>query len=185
MRLVVGLSGKKRSGKDFACAVMRSKGWEDAIDVHRLAFADALKEELARACGVTVQFIEEHKDDFRLGLQWWGTQWRRNLCGNNYWLERASEALAETHSQVVVVPDVRFPNEAEWVRGHGGLVVRINRTAGLLPAEDIHESETALDDYEFDYVLQNDMTENFRDEVEGLWATAVLGRVKNEPAAVV
>lgn len=185
-KIVIGLSGKKRAGKDFACAAMRSKGWEDGIDVHRLAFADALKQELADACGVDVQFIEENKDAFRLGLQWWGTQWRRGLCRQEYWLDKASEALAKTGSPVVVVPDVRFPNEAQWIKSNGGVLVRINRTSGLRPAEDAHESETALDNYEsFDFVFENDMTDNFFDTIEGFWESVILQRLRNEPAVAV
>ncbi len=183
-KIIVGLSGKKRAGKDFACGVMRSRGWEDAIDVHRLAFADALKAELAAACGVTVQFIEENKDAFRTGLQWFGTEFRRELFGDDYWLVKASSALEEIHSPVVVVPDVRFTNEAEWVKSYGGVMVRINRTAGLLPVEDTHASETDLDDYDFDYVLENDLTEKFRNEVEGLWVSVILQQVHESATTV-
>lgn len=184
-QIIIGLSGKKRHGKDFACSVMRSKGWEDSIDVYRLAFADALKEELAAACGVTPHFIEEHKDSFRLGLQWWGTEFRRKLFGDDqYWVNKAHEALRHITSPVVVVPDVRFPNEANWVKSMGGVNVRIVRTADLPISVDAHSSETALDGYEFDYTLNNNMTDDFRDDVAGFWSTVVRTKL-NELAAPV
>lgn len=184
-QIIIGISGKKRHGKDHACAVLKTKGWEDSVDVRRLAFADALKQELASACGVSVEFIELNKPSFRLGLQWWGTEFRRGHCGDDYWLRRMDEALLTTTSAVVVVPDVRFVNEADWVKSRGGVVVRINRTADVPGTKDAHLSETALDDYEFDYVLENNMTETFNEEVSSLWATVIRPRLHELPATVV
>jgi hypothetical protein len=38
----------------------------------------------------------------------------------------------------IVISDVRFPNEAEWIRQHGGYVVRVAREVKPVAA---HESE--------------------------------------------
>ncbi|MCK9429289.1 MAG: hypothetical protein M0R17_04745 [Candidatus Omnitrophica bacterium] len=66
-----------------------------------------------------------------------------------------------------IITDVRFPNEAKAIKDRQGIVIRINRnpknkwidkaewdfhTKGIEP----HVSETALDDYTFDYVIEND-----------------------------
>jgi hypothetical protein len=53
-----------------------------------------------------------------------------------------------------VITDMRFPNEALAVKGRGGITIRINKQ-GVGPARN-HISETALDDYDFDYVINND-----------------------------
>jgi len=50
---------------------------------------------------------------------------------------------------------LRFRNEAEQVKLHNGKIIRINRP-GLV--SDSHISETEMDDYEFDYVINNDGT---------------------------
>ena len=50
--------------------------------------------------------------------------------------------------------DVRFPNEAQRIKDLGGVVWRVKRP-GVGPAN-YHESETALDDWPFDAVLEND-----------------------------
>lgn len=69
-----------------------------------------------------------------------------------------------------IITDVRFPNEADAIKQRGGIVIRVNRPCkecGVLeghkmiphknkPSE--HESETALDDYEFDYIVDNSGT---------------------------
>lgn len=85
-----------------------------------------------------------------------------------------------------VITDCRFPNEADAIKAKGGINIRINRPIiirksysehkhineiydpnneahvalikGELLQNPPHESETALDNYEFDYVIENDGT---------------------------
>ena len=58
-----------------------------------------------------------------------------------------------------IITDVRFPNEAKAIKDRGGIVIRVNRldvdkfTANF--PQTLHPSETALDDYEFDRVIDN------------------------------
>ena len=55
---------------------------------------------------------------------------------------------------------MRFPNELEAIKKHNGITIRINRglieRTGKMIQEPEHISETALDDAEFDYVIEND-----------------------------
>jgi hypothetical protein len=53
-----------------------------------------------------------------------------------------------------IITDTRFPNEAEAIKKAGGIVVRINRP-GVQPINP-HPSETSLDDWNFDAVINND-----------------------------
>jgi len=53
-----------------------------------------------------------------------------------------------------IITDTRFPNEAEAIKKAGGIVVRINRP-GVQPINP-HPSETSLDDWSFDAVINND-----------------------------
>lgn len=54
-----------------------------------------------------------------------------------------------------VISDTRFPNEAQAIKDHGGIVVRVNRPS---KTHSSHPSETSLDDWEFDWVIQNNGT---------------------------
>ena len=88
-----------------------------------------------------------------------------------------------------VITDVRFPNEANAVKYRGGIVIRINRLysgqinpigdkikLGNVSSQAVeidhskpHLSETALDDYPFDYVIDNNGTlENLTDMVKDI-----------------
>jgi hypothetical protein len=154
MPKIIGISGKKRSGKDECCNVI--------LDMfpgrgERIAFADALKSEVGEVCGVSLATLEERKPIFRTMLQWWGTEFRRQFCGpDSYWIDRAAEAIAKSKADFVVIPDVRFPNELKFVRDRGGLAIRIESDRANLT--DSHSSETSLDSESFDLFIQNHST---------------------------
>lgn len=68
-----------------------------------------------------------------------------------------------------IITDVRFPNEAQAIKDREGILIRVNRPdfiKNALTGEEFpvkvhrqeHESETALDNYKFDYEIQNDGT---------------------------
>ncbi len=89
-------------------------------------------------------------------LQWWGTEYRR-AQNPDYWTAAWAKKLQEydlsqTH---VVVDDVRFVNELEVIKQHGGRFVRIVRP-GFDGAND-HSSENSLDHFDgWDLVIEND-----------------------------
>ena len=61
-----------------------------------------------------------------------------------------------------IITDVRFSNELEAIKKHNGITIRINRglveRTGKMIQEPEHISETALDNAEFDYIIENDCT---------------------------
>ena len=171
--LVVGISGKKRSGKDTLCSSLVSV--LEGVQCHsrRRALADALKEEAASslapqfaAAGISEKqllamlYSDEQKEQFRLYLQWHGTEFRRAFFGDDYLTRQMDEYIAawefaaDIPRKVLFVPDVRFPNEVEWVHSHNGLLIHVERPG--LPS-DTHSSETALDGFSgYNYRVVND-----------------------------
>lgn len=162
MRLI-GVSGRKRSGKDtFAARLTEAHGFT------RIAFADPMRE-LALALDPLISpgwrlshIVHAHgwegakeNPEVRRTLQRLGTEGGRKVLGENIWVDTAMRT-AHAAGGPVVFTDCRFPNEAHAVRRAGGLVVRIER-AGL-PNSDPHPSESAIDDWTFDYVVRNDGT---------------------------
>jgi hypothetical protein len=165
---LVGLIGKKRSGKDsFAAVLVEESGFR------RFAFADPLKDAVLRLpvpvydtvtdrpryrCLQDV--VREHGWEgakeiraVRRLLQEYGVAIRE--IQEDFWV-RATLDRAVQHSHESgpsVVTDVRFPNEAEEVRDAGGVIVRVSRPG--LVSTDTHASETALDDFEPDLEVVN------------------------------
>jgi hypothetical protein len=152
---LIGISGKKKSGKDQVCSYLTTILQTKGKSCCRIGFADALKEEVAVLFKVDVQYIEKHKDNFRLILQGYGTDYRRDLFSENYWVDKLIRNVYKYRgaNDYVIVPDVRFYNEAQCIKDLGGLLFRVVRT----PEEiDSHASEIQLDSYEnYDYVIDN------------------------------
>jgi hypothetical protein len=95
-------------------------------------------------------------------LQRLGTEAGRQILWDSIWIDAALHDLDPEKNYVVT--DVRFPNEAGAVRERGGVVWRISRV-GVGPANN-HASETSLDNYSFDKVLENNGSlEDYRQEV--------------------
>lgn len=141
---VIGISGKKLSGKDTLCNLLLKHATVKGV---RIGFADALKEEVARACGVTVDHINLEKARYRSILQWWGTDFRRHFKGEDYWVMKAMEKINKAvceGKQLIILPDVRFKSEAEPLNYLGASLVRVSRPE-MIP--DSHPSETELDTY--------------------------------------
>ena len=177
---LIGLIGKKRTGKDtFAAVLMEKHGYE------RVAFADPLRQAALEldpivgtfplnAEGITrvrewrlsdvIDSIgwEKAKDyvpEVRRILQRFGTEAIRKI-DDDFWI-RAAFAKIDAAREVgspVVVTDVRYPNEADAIRDAGGYIVRITRD---LPGDaDTHASETALDGYRENLLVPNNGTKS-------------------------
>lgn len=60
-----------------------------------------------------------------------------------------------------IITDVRFPNELKAIKDRNGINIRVNRPyydTSMKALVNAHESETALDNAEFDYTIDNDST---------------------------
>ena len=170
--IVIGVSGKKGSGKDTFFHMLEKNS---KIPVYRLALADTLKNEIyeriLKPDGLERQLLDnvETKENFRTLLQWWGTEYRRRMFQDEYWLVKLAEQIKQYDGQnvIVVVTDVRFQNEFKFLKEMNGLMVRIARPNTDACADE-HPSETALDnETNFDtFVDNNGSLEQFEQLVQ-------------------
>jgi len=158
-RWIVGFTGYKGSGKDTAAAFLREIAQEQGMTTDRRGFADALKDELAsRICNVNYARVRAEMDDptkkerYRLGLQWWGSEFRRT-DDPDYWIKKMRTWLEQCTADLVVIPDVRFENEAALIRELGGIIVRVTRPNNA--PNDSHISETGIEAIAPDTNLDN------------------------------
>lgn len=163
-KTIIGLSGHAGAGKDSVGRILVDQGYV------RVSLADGVREAVYRLnpeCNsVPVRNIvdlfgwEKAKREapaIRELLQVMGSEVGRAMFGNDCWIKRADrkiEALPNTAK--VVITDIRFPNEALWVRKMGGAVVNVVRP-GIKAVND-HASEVALPDNLIDATLDNDGT---------------------------
>jgi hypothetical protein len=105
-------------------------------------------------------------------LQWWGTEYRRAQDAD-YWTKAWGRKIEQfdLENVHVLIDDVRFMNELNVIRAHGGLIVKIERPG--FDGANNHASETSLDEYRgWDRIIQNDGTlDEFRNKVEELART--------------
>src|SRR5687768_4004777 len=115
--LVIGLGHKARQGKDeVASYLVRAYG--QRLDIRRYAFADALKAH----CRVAFRMTEK---DAPL-LQMVGTDLYRR-ADPDIWVRALYWQLREDAPEVAIITDMRFPNEAGFVKQVGGITVCVSR----------------------------------------------------------
>ena len=166
--IIIGLAGRKRSGKTTAADVIRTISTQQGLNPIRLGLADPIKAETAKIFGY---IHEDHKETIRPVYQAVG-ETAKKLYGDDYWLRKWKEA--QHHYQkhgynVFIVDDVRFPAEANILKGMGATIWRI-KNSQKDSVEDNHPSETNVDKVEHDRVIENEKNlETFVDMVKKLW----------------
>ena len=174
---VIGISGYARSGKDTIAEKLAEVGYV------RGSFADAIREAVYKlnpsvaATGVCAKdepgerlWLEpvplqtlvnwygwentKAEPDVRRLLQVFGTEVGREMFGDNIWIDYLFDSLPD--GAKVVIPDVRYPNEAKAIEDMAGKVWRVERDGVM--AINSHISDSALDDYTFSDILLNDGT---------------------------
>lgn len=165
-RLRVMLCGRRGRGKDALCRAIQ----ESFSEVERAAFADALKDASGDILNfaidslglpresLTPEYVRSDACKPLLGpfFQWLGTDFVRSV-DSEFWVKRFHELHgAKPH---LVVTDARFPNEVEYGRQHGFVIVRVtgpNRRAdGHDGRNDDHPSEASVDALEVDVECEN------------------------------
>jgi len=141
-KILIGLAGKQKSGKTtlawvlagyydatvapFASAIKGGVSYQYSILAFRPQWLNGVRRQL-QDCGMTGRNISDHED-------LWIKCWQANF-GN---LPRC------------IIPDVRFPNEVEFIHSKGGKVIYLNYVKAPY---DPHPSEQ-LSPQECDYIIE-------------------------------
>jgi hypothetical protein len=174
--MIIGLSGYAQSGKDTIANHLINK-----YGFTRVAFADPIREavynlnpkiNIGDMNGVYLATavdrlgwdnVKVESEEARWLLQRMGTEVGREMFGENFWVDQAMKKALE-HDKVVIT-DVRYPNELKAILGHSGAVWRVIKDS--VGAVNKHASETALDDYNFEYIIfNNDTIESLYESVD-------------------
>jgi hypothetical protein len=169
-RRIIGFCGPAGAGKDLAASMVPG--------ACRVAFADPIYQGLSTMLGVPEAELRDRsaKEQPIVGLgasprqllQTLGTEWGRQMIRDDIWLRVAFwrwGRLAAGGISLIVVPDVRFANEARLIRENGGEVWMIHRP-GVEPVA-AHESEAGLPLRLIDRLIVNDGTvDQLRERVE-------------------
>lgn len=176
MTRLIGVIGKLNSGKGEIAAVLTEE-----YNFISFSLADPLKMVIRDLFDIDENVLwgpsENRTGEVRRMLQELGTDFARKHRPN-VWAEklrrRVVAARKDGHDYLqlynrhdlarargIVVPDVRFPNEADVIRELGGALVRVVRPgSGDHETEEAngHESENSADDIVVDCTITNDST---------------------------
>lgn len=147
----VGVCGKARSGKDTFANVLSHECYQfpGINEVAVVSLATPIKRMVdALLQYADLGYLVGGKEDEVPGLgasprvlyQTLGTEWGRNLIGEDLWLNVLISALGRhrPEADVVIIPDIRFDNEAEVM----DVLFQINRKDCEQVAA--HESEAGI-----------------------------------------
>ena len=187
---LIGICGHARSGKDIVGSYLHSS----RDNTWKLAFADPLKQAAATMFGIPEDSfyeddLKEVADPFwgvspRQIAQFFGTEMvRQNVgrlipeLGENFWIRRliqtlngTGDSVAYDADDVVIISDVRFQNEYDWIISQGGIIIHLTRpgadgTVGISG----HASESGISfiDPDHTYLIVNNGTlEELYEEVD-------------------
>jgi hypothetical protein len=179
---VIGLGHKARQGKNTLAKMIISEAVKRGMYGREIAYADALRA-FARVLGM-------RQKNARL-LQSLGTNVMREI-NQDIWIEILNEVIWEFKGEnlpLVVVTDVRFPNEAQFLKdNHQATIIkvtRLNKDGTIFQAPDrdpFHPSETALDSWDFDYETQCLSLSQLEEEAGFICDKFLLSKPENRPS---
>lgn len=157
---MIGLAGAAGSGKTTLAKALEARGFKI------IAFADPIYEAVSAIVGLPVAALQQREIKEKplewLGrsprhlLQTLGTEWGRDSISQTIWIDIALHRAE--HFPDVVIPDVRFDNEARAIRANGGRVWQLNRDdyRPLERSACIHSSEAGVSGHLVDLTIDND-----------------------------
>jgi hypothetical protein len=163
---IIGLTGKAGAGKDTVADRLVSN-----YGFLKYSLAGPLKEML-KVIGVDCENRETKELPHpvfgvspRVMAQALGTEWMRKCVAHDGWIRLAAQFVSQTRAmnnledvptvKGIVFSDVRFVNEAEFIRTHGTLVHVWRPDVAPVAA---HESENGIPFQDCDRALMNDKT---------------------------
>lgn len=173
MAKLILVSGKKRSGKDYSTSLLAGSLRSRGYSVEVKSFAEPMKHILSVIFGVGLGTIETAKNephnfpvvmtqsnteanvvrfstDMRQILQRFGSDAMKPIFGDDVWVRLMDQYVQSSSANFIIVPDFRFLIE------HISSATTIRIKCNLAESADQHVSEIELDDFAFDYVLNND-----------------------------
>ena len=124
---LLGIVGKARCGKDTVADQIIGNGYV------KRAFADPIYRIADEMFGIDSRNIPDKDKEtvipkwglsLRQMLQIIGTEMGRDLISQDIWLKRMDDELEHNN---VVISDIRFDNEAMYIKKRGGLLIHVTR----------------------------------------------------------
>lgn len=164
MPQLIGISGKAGSGKSTVGTYLETT----YLNTYCEAFADPLKQACAAAFGIELEAFYDPERKEKIDSNWLvsprkiaqfvGTEMFRELAGKllsgeqtSFWVYRmalltngnipTSAGAYYEDTDTIVIPDLRFQDEYDWILDNGGVVLRLSRNDLNPVGIESHQSE--------------------------------------------
>lgn len=203
MKRIVGITGYAGAGKTSLANILRERNPKKFIVEH---LADRLKEEASEFYGISKEaFYSTSKKDKPLSiavepqdrisaamcdsinaygyftprdlLVLYGA-FRRVYCPT-YWLDVVMGSWADNTDKILLIPDIRYRNEWEYLKSLNGLLIRVAKQGNLRKREDASEQEQELFDEDVSISVPEGV-DYLREAVKNLKLDAWIDRVFKE-----
>lgn len=181
--IVVGVTGVAGAGKGTVASML---GW------HEVSFADPLYDMISTMTGYSVEQLKDRQfkeqvipwlgKSPRQLLQTLGTDWGRDIVAKDVWRKIGARRIRGAQFlgvPCVVVPDVRFDDEADLIHDEfGGVIWEVTRPGAQTCVG--HVSESGLSSIRVDRTLVNAGTlDEFREVVQAAAASIANATMKD------
>ena len=166
--MIIAITGRKFSGKDTSVSVIRSI-IKDEARIYHLTFAKPIKQASMALFNLTEQDLNDPiAKEMRLSGQEWspreimqklGTAVRETF-GQDFFINHVLSlinSITNNDDKIIIVSDVRYDREAQFLKDKGAIVVKIKRDK-YESGTDTHTSESGIDPKYVDFVIENNGT---------------------------
>lgn len=160
---LIGITGRANAGKDTVAQLIKGNLMPD-FSLYTLA--GPLKDGCCFLFGWTRDQLEdrEFKEQVdpkwgfspRRAMQLLGTEFGRALR-EDLWIHMAQVNYDSSECKGMIITDVRFENEADFIRRNGGLLIHVSRPGDAI-GESAHASEAGVEFKDGDSFVENGST---------------------------
>ena len=158
--MIIGIHGKAGTGKDTFAQMLIDAA--EGYSFNRLAFADPVYDAVDNIFRINSRAIKDKEAviqcwnmSLREMLQKVGTDMVRNIIGDHVWVQNMDMRVREAVNPNTIITDVRYPNEANYIKDSGGLLVFIVGPNQRNQTTRNHSSENGLTSDIADMVVNN------------------------------
>jgi len=159
---LIGITGPIGSGKDTTAIFI-----SQVLNAGRYSFAEPMREAVSLIFDIPMNELttQEGKalyDEYwgfthRNLLRLFGNDAMKPVFGDGLWVKRAELALRKMAEEIVVISDVRFDLEADFIRRNGGFIIHLDRPDNPLAGQmSDHASDAGITRHVDDMSLVND-----------------------------
>lgn len=166
--ILIGLTGKKRSGKDTVAGYIKTYFEKQGKTVQIEAFARPIKDIMNQVFHISNETIELDKE---VPIQKWGNRSPRVLMqtigdalrkiDSDVFIKHMKHRIQTSNADIFIISDIRFANEADLIqREQGGMIWCIDAGLRIGDSKDTHKTERGIPAKYFDYTLYNNESQD-------------------------